>query len=130
MEDGRSLDEFARRFPFMKVSKLARVLESDDPVRAQWDWLLHDPVFSGGRELLEAACSVPVMGSLFPDLSHSVLKLTVSWGSREPWVDIAFVRGVWRVRAEAFECSYRELSEALVEAVRAWSASAANGPDS
>ncbi|GAA4233424.1 hypothetical protein GCM10022254_35850 [Actinomadura meridiana] len=87
--EGISLDSLENRFPFMKVTDLARVLASPDPVRAQWDYLRTAPVFHDDRVLVDAAFGNAVLRSFFPDLSHRTLQLSRSFRDRQGAVRIA-----------------------------------------
>ncbi len=86
--DGISLESLESRFPFMRVSDLARVLASPDPISAQWNYLREAPVFHGDWYLVNAAFENPVLRSFFPDLSHGALFLSRSWGDRRDAVKI------------------------------------------
>lgn len=73
--DGVSVDDFAGRFPFMTLGRLARAHESGDPASAQWNWLRTDEEFSEERPLVEAAYTDGRFGHFFPTLSHGTLRL-------------------------------------------------------
>jgi Family of unknown function (DUF6193) len=79
---GASHDVLTSRYPFMQVSRLAKVLASANPVAAQWDWLLDDPEFSDDRELLLALAGNDTIRGLFPDMSHRSVRLSRSFEER------------------------------------------------
>jgi hypothetical protein len=83
---GVSVDEFAAKFHFVSPGRLARVHEASDPTLAQWHWLRTAEEFSTERPIVEAAYADNRLSTLFPNLSHGVLRL--SWdrgrqGARE-----------------------------------------------
>jgi hypothetical protein len=96
---GASHDSLSARFPFMRVTELARVLASPDPIAAQWDWLRSAPEFRDDRDLVDAAHLDPVLRSYFPDLSHRSLQLARSFTDREGAVRISWQQsGGYRVQ--------------------------------
>ncbi|MCO5993663.1 hypothetical protein [Actinoallomurus rhizosphaericola] len=75
---GASLQELTDHFPFMHETALARAYENGDPIVAQWDLLLSHSEYVELRPLLRAVHALDEFRSLFPYISHNVLRLAHS----------------------------------------------------
>ncbi|GKQ41779.1 hypothetical protein ALMP_82920 [Streptomyces sp. A012304] len=129
---GASYDSLSARYPFMRVTELARVLASPDPIAAQWDWLRSAPEFCDDRDLVDAAHRDPVLRSYFPDLSHRSLQLSRSFTDREGAVRISLQDGGYRVQQSGESSQGREYAsiEAAVAAASELLAPRPQGSDS
>ncbi|MFJ8334413.1 DUF6193 family natural product biosynthesis protein [Streptomyces sp. NPDC094437] len=74
---GVTVDEFVEEFPFMTLGRLARSLESGDPIAAQWDFLRKSEIYVAERELVHAVYADGRFRRLFPTLSHGTLGLSL-----------------------------------------------------
>lgn len=119
---GVLVDEFAAKFPFVAVGRLAKAHERGDPTSAQWQWLLSADEFVDERPLVEAAYAHHQVRTLFPNLSHGTLRL--SWGSGRQGAREIHVSpdagGVYRLGGSAFpevliEGSLREVIAAVAD---------------
>jgi hypothetical protein len=88
-----SLDELSRKFPFIKITGLARVLSSSDPISSQWYRLLNSAEFEVDRELISAAYENPQIRLRFPDMSHRSIRLSRAFRDPEDVVQISLARG-------------------------------------
>lgn len=78
--NGMLVGEFAERFSFMVLTRLAKAREAGDPISTQWDWLLNSDVFEEERPLVEATHADTRFHRLFPNLSHGTLRLSTNLG--------------------------------------------------
>jgi len=89
---GASYDELVERFVFLRISDLAKVLASPDPIGAQWAYLLDSSYFEDDRELLEASHQQPDLRARFPDMSHRELRLSKEFRGTDGVIRIASTR--------------------------------------
>jgi hypothetical protein len=85
---GMPVDEFASTFPFVPPGEQAKIHEADDPVAAQWQWLLTSQVYAEERPLVKAAHADRRLRALFPALNHGTIRLNQAGGrqgAREVW---------------------------------------------
>ncbi|MYT27081.1 hypothetical protein GTW69_43600 [Streptomyces sp. SID7760] len=72
--------EFAERFPFMTLGRLAGAREAGESIPAQWTWLKTSDVFIEERPLVEAFHEDGRFNEFFPNLSHGTLRLSTNHG--------------------------------------------------
>ncbi|MFI6897857.1 hypothetical protein ACIBM4_27475 [Streptomyces sp. NPDC050256] len=83
---GVALDELKARFEFMEVDEFVRVIESGEPVVAQWSDLLTSDFYRGQWNLLRCVHADEVLREFFPTISHGALRLRIDpldWASRQ-----------------------------------------------
>ncbi|MFT9786043.1 DUF6193 family natural product biosynthesis protein [Streptomyces rhizosphaericola] len=116
--DGMRVGDFAKKFPFMTLTRLARDREAGNSIPAQWNWLLTADTFEEERPMVKIVHSDGRFTALFPNLSHGTLRLSTNLGvqgAREIHI-CPLDEGLYRVE-DTQQAGSRSTASSLTEAV-------------